>query len=134
MTKQINAEWKRHQSHFALEWRASMDARRKVVRIVTSEESQLQRKLTNTAENVDDIEVMQKDFHLLQAALDTDKTIISLDESVRTLFAVASQQVGEIRDIIWVNPERTIEEQPIIWLKSGALPEAHRKLSAYQSN
>lgn len=132
MTKQINDEWKRHQSHFALEWRASMDARRRVVRIVTSEQSQLQRRVTNTISNIDDTEVMLKDFHLLQAALETDKTIISLDETVRTLFAKVSQLVGEIRDIIWVNPERTTEEEPITWLKNGAPPEVHRQLSEYQ--
>ena len=70
--------------------------------------------------------------HLIEAALETDKTIISLDETVRMLYAQVSQQVGEIRDIIWVNPERTTEEQPITWLKNGALPEVHRQLSAYQ--
>lgn len=132
MTRLINDEWKRHQSHFALEWRASMDARRRVVRIDTSEQSQLKRKLTNTTENVDDNEVMQKDFHLIQAALETDKTIISLDETARVLFAVSSQQVGEIRNIIWVNPERTAEELPTTWVKNGALPEVHRQLSEYQ--
>ncbi len=30
MTRKISDEWKRHQSRFALEWRASMDARRRV--------------------------------------------------------------------------------------------------------
>lgn len=131
MTKQINDEWKRHQSHFALEWRASMDARRRVVRIDTSEQSQLQGKLTNTTEKVVDIEVMLKDLHLLQAALKTDKTIISLDETVRTLFAQVSQQVGEIRDIIWVNPEQTEKEEPIVWLQNGAPPDVHRQLFTY---
>ena len=72
---------------------------------------------------------MQKDFHLLQAALATDRTVISLDETVRRLFVHASQQVGEIRDIIWVNPDRTAEEQPIEWLQNGAPPEPHRQLS-----
>ena len=132
MSKQINDEWKRHQSHFALEWRASMDARRRVVRIVPSEQTQLQRKLTNTTEKLDDIEEMLKDLHLLQAALETDKTIISLDETIRTLFAKASHQVGEIRDIIWVNPEQTTEEEPITWLRNGAPSEVHRQLSEYQ--
>ncbi len=74
---------------------------------------------------------MQKDFHLLEAALETDKTVISLDQTVRTLFAQAAQQVGEIRDVVWVNPDRTVEEQPIVWLQNGAPNEAHRQLSAY---
>ena len=131
MTRKISDEWKRHQSRFALEWRASMDARRKVARVDPPEYDELQNKVTNTAGNENEIETMEKDIHLLEAALETDKTVISLDQTVRKLFARAAQQVGEIRDIIWVNPEQTVEEQPITWLKNGAPPEPHRQLSAY---
>lgn len=73
---------------------------------------------------------MLKDFHLLGAALETDQIIISLDETIRGLFKGASQQVGEIRNIIWVNPDRTAVEHPIPWLQNGAPPEPHRRLSA----
>lgn len=131
MTRKISDEGKRHQSRFALEWRMSMDARRRVDRIDPPEYDELQDKVTNTVDNEDEIEVMEKDLHLLEAAIETDKTIISLDETVRELFARATQQVGEIRDIIWVNPDRTTEEQPITWLQNGAPSEAHRQLSAY---
>lgn len=131
MTRQINDEWKRNQSRFARRWRLSMDARKKIVRINLSEDEQLRDKITTTTHDENEIETMEKDIHLLEAALETDKTVISLDQTVRTLFAQASQQVGEIREIIWVNPDRTEEEQPIAWLKNGAPPEAHRQLAAY---
>ncbi|MYA57946.1 hypothetical protein F4X88_16825 [Candidatus Poribacteria bacterium] len=130
MTREISDEWKRHQSRFALEWRVSMDARRKIDRINPSEDKELQDKVTNTTNDKNEIEAMEKDFHLLQAALTTDQTVISLDETIRGLFKRASQQVGEIRNIIWVNPDKTTEEQPILWLQNGAPPEAHRRLSA----
>ena len=130
MTEKINNEWKDHQSRFARRWRVSMDARKKIDRINPPEYVELQAKVTNTASDEDEIEAMEKDFHLLQAALGTDQTIISLDETVRGLFKRASQQVGAIRGIIWVNPDRTVEEQPITWLQNGAPPEGHRRLSA----
>ncbi len=130
MTREISEEWKRHRSGFALEWRVSMDARRRIDRINPPEDEELRDKVTVTASNEDEIEAMEKDFHLLQAALATDRTVISLDETVRDLFKRASQQVGEIQRIIWVNPDRTAEEQPIIWLQNGAPPETHRRLSA----
>ena len=130
MTREISDEWKRHRSGFAFEWRVSMNARRRVVDIDPPEDEELQDKVTNTASREDEIEVMEKDSHLLQAALATDQTVISLDETVRGLFKQASQQVGEIRDIIWVNPDHTTEEQPIAWLQNGAPPEPHRQLSA----
>ena len=129
MTEKINNEWKNHQSRFARRWRVSMDARKKIDRINPPEDAELQAKVTTTTNDADEIEAMEKDFHLLQAVLATDKTIISLDETVRGLFKRASQQVGEIRGIIWVNPDRT-EEQPILWLQNGAPPERHRQLSA----
>jgi hypothetical protein len=129
MTEKINNEWKNHQSRFARRWRVSMDARKKIDRIDPPEYAELRDKITGTASDEDEIEVMEKDFHLLQAALATDQTVISLDETIRRLFAHASQQVGEIRSIIWVNPDRT-EEHPITWLESGAPPETKRRLSA----
>ena len=130
MTEQINNEWKNHQSRFARRWRVSMDARKKIDRINPSEDEELQTKITTTTNNENEIEALRKDFHLLQAALATDQTIVSLDETVRQLFKRASQQVGEIRNIIWINPDRTTEEQPITWLQNGAPPEPHRQLSA----
>ena len=130
MTEKINNEWKNHQSRFARRWRVSMDARKKITRIDPPEDEELQAKVTTTTNDADEIEALRKDFHLLHAALATDQVIISLDETVRGLFKRASQQVGEIRNIIWVNPDRTAEEQPIAWLQNGAPPEPHRQLSA----
>ena len=128
MTEKINNEWKNHQSRFARRWRVSMDARKKINRINPPENEELQNKVTTTTDNEDEIEAIRKDFHLLQAALATDQTVISLDETIRRLFKRISQQVGEIRNIVWVNPDRA-EEQPIAWLQNGAPPEAHRRLS-----
>ena len=130
MTEKIRDEWKRHASPFARRWRVSMDARRKIDRIIDPPENEnLCTKIVNTARSERQNEDIEKDFHLLQAALATDQTIVSLDETIRRLFGRASQSVGEIRNIIWVNPDRTAEEQPIAWLQNGAPPEAHRRFS-----
>ena len=130
MTERINNEWKNHQSRFARRWRVSMDARKKIDRIAPPEYMEIRDKVTNATSDENEIEALQKDFHLLQAALATDQTITSLDETIRRLFKRASQQVGEIRNIIWVNPDKTAVEHPIAWLQNGAPPEAHRKLYA----
>ncbi len=128
MTPEISNEWKRHRSGFARRWRVSMDARKKVYRINPPANEELRDKIEETAGHENEIEVMQKDFHLLEAALATDQTVISLDETVRGLFARATQNVGEIRDIVWVNPDRTEEEEPLVWLQNGAPSEEGRKL------
>ena len=131
MTEKISDEWKRHASPFARRWRVSMDARRKIDRIIDPPENEnLCTKIADTARSERQRENIEKDFHFLQAALATEQTITSLDETIRRLFKRASQSVGEIQNIIWVNPNRTAEEQPIAWLQNGAPPEAHRRLSA----
>ena len=131
MTLELSEEWDEHQSNFAAAWLANMIATKRFHYIKLPQNRTLHEKIEATATQEKDINAMLKDFHLLGAALATDKTIISLDETVRALFARATQQVGEIWDIIWVNPDRITEEQPITWLQNGPPPEVHRQLSAY---
>ena len=131
MTPEISNEWSEHQSRFARRWRVSMDARKKVYRVNAPADEELRDKIKETATNDKEDEDMRKDFHLLEAALATDQTIISLDETVRGCFARATRHVGEIRDIVWVNPERMEEEEPFVWLQNGAPPEDHRQLRAW---
>ena len=130
MTPELSEEWNKHQSKFAARWLKSMIARKRFVYVKPPQNSTLSDKIEMIANRERDIEALRKDFHLLQAALATDQTVISLDENIRRLFKRASQQVGEIQGIIWVNPDRTAEEQPIDWLQNGAPSEAHRRLPA----
>ena len=131
MTPELSEEWDENQSKFAATWLRSMIARKRFDYEDPPVNQALRDEIEGTATRETEIEVMRKDFHLLEAARSTDQAIISLDETVRGLFARATQHVGEIRDIVWVNPERTEEEEPIEWLKNGAPPDDHRKLHAW---
>ena len=132
MTPELSDEWDEHQSKFAVTWLRSMIARKRWDYVEPPVNQALRDEIAGTAIRETEIEDMQKDFHLLEAARETDQTIISLDESIRQLFARAAQRVGEILDIVWVNPERMEEEEPIEWLQNGAPPEDHRKLRAWR--
>ncbi len=77
------------------------------------------------------LEAMLKDFHLLEAALATDQIVISLDETSRYLFAAACQQIGEIREIMWVHPD---EAEILDWLNDGAKSQPERQLRKYEPN
>ena len=105
MTPELSEEWEENQSQFAATWLRSMIARKRFDYVEPPMNQALRDEIEGTAVHENEIEVMQKDFHLLEAARETDQTIISLDETIRRLFAHATQHVGEIRDIIWVNPE-----------------------------
>jgi hypothetical protein len=70
---------------------------------------------------------MEKDLRLIEAARMTDKRVISLDDTARSYFSVVSSQVGELGDILWVNPVND-DETPVQWLTNGAPNEEQRQL------
>ena len=132
MSPEMRSEWNKHQSDFALRWRGAMARRNQVCGVKKSPtDKDLRKKIKEAAEEENQIPVMRKDFHLLEAARISDQTIISLERRVRRHFAYVAQRIGEIRDIVWVNPERVEEEEPLVWLQNGAPPEECRKLRTW---
>ena len=130
MTPELSEEWNAHQSIFAATWLRSMIARKRFNYEQPPVNQALRGKIERTTSRESEIEVMRKDFHLLEAALATDQTIVSLDEIIRGCFTRAAQRVGEIQHIVWVNPEHT-EEESIVWLQNGAPPDDHRRLRTW---
>ena len=130
MTEKNSKEWTKHQSPFARQWRVSMTRSNKVCSVNTLADKEFRDKIEKGANHKNQINVMRKDFHLLEAARISDQTIISLDERVRRHFARAAQSVDEIQNIVWVNPKKE-KEEPLVWLKNGAPPEDRRQLRAW---
>src|SRR5262249_52144021 len=127
MTQEIGEEWQRHRSNFARQWLSSMAARRKDHRLDEVLDKALRGRIERVTSSEKNTEAMRKDYRLVEAALATDRIVISLDETARGLFAAAAYKVGELRHIIWVNAERS-EEEPIHWLENGARAERKRLL------
>jgi len=128
ITPDIREEWNKHSSTFARKWRKTMVAKKKLVyRADISAEEELCQKICGTIARETDLEAMLKDFRLIEAAMVADNTVISLDDKVRIIFDKAAERVGELRNVVWVNPDDT-EAQPIDWLENGAQPEKHLRL------
>jgi ABC-type iron transport system FetAB ATPase subunit len=73
-------------------------------------------------------DAMAKDILLLEAALATDRRIVSLDENTaRKYYTQAAKTIPKLREIVWVNPDKP-EEQPIEWLQAGAPADDFRML------
>ena len=104
-----------------------MFARRKVRYVEIIEDNTLRERVLRTANSASERQALLDDLLLVEAALVTDRTVASLDEHVRTLFRQAADQVGELRTVVWVNPERE-EETPLLWLRNGASAELERML------
>lgn len=129
LTPEILAEWKDHQSSFARTWLVSMFARRKVHQLDTLVDETIRNKVADAAGTEPGREAVLKDCHLIEAAIATDRTVASLDDKARKLFSSAASCVGEIRRIIWVNPDR-VDENCIAWLRDGAKDEKERWLGS----
>ncbi len=129
MTPDIREEWNKHESEFARTWRRQMVAKRKFEFLDIPVNDELWNKIDRIAGSDRQREEMFKDLRLIEAAIATDKTVVSLDDNTaRKFFSRASDQVDELKDIVWVNPTKIEEEKPIEWLTEGAKPESDRLL------
>ena len=129
MSQPIMEEWNKHKSVFSSQWLVAMFARKRVTRIKVDYNDAMRRKLQEIASNQKDADAMLKDCHLIEAALATDGIIIARDEEVRALFSASCQLVGQMKNIMWVNPDE-LEEEVVSWLEAGARPDAHRMLGS----
>lgn len=130
MTREIGAEWDIHSHPFARRWRRSMNAKRRVDRPFVDHDLGLRQKVARASTTEKSLAAMEKDFHLIEAAKATDNRIVSLDDTARRLFSSASASIGELGEIIWVNPVNEIET-PIQWLKEGSPNEESRMMRSF---
>ncbi|MDR1924336.1 MAG: hypothetical protein LBQ66_08175, partial [Planctomycetaceae bacterium] len=122
MSREIESEWKKWRgfhSTFASKWLVEMAKRDRVHDVGDVVDDNLRNAILATTKNPSIRTAMQKDFLLLEAALATDKTILSRDKKSRKYFRQAAVLIDKIREIIWANPDEQ-EDKIIIWLKNGA--------------
>jgi hypothetical protein len=103
-----------------------MTARKKIDWRDPADMTEIDTKLKNTVD-ADSYETMNKDYLLISAALAADRRVISRDGEVRTLLKAASAQIGQLRNILWVDPDNA-EEDVCGWLAGGAELEEDRLL------
>jgi len=125
MTKEILDEWKEHRSLFAMRWHSAMVAKKKVVDFIKSnvKDEDLRKEIFSAAASDRDRKEMEKDLHLIEAALATDHIVVSLDETAKECFAKAAQRVGRLGEIIWINPHQ--DDDALECLKNPKLMEKH---------
>ena len=127
LTTPIQEEWNKHQSRFARTWRKSMMARRKVEIVAVTAHQSLEKRINRVELDEFVAAIIEKDRHLIEAALATDKRVASLDDRVRQHLRDHAATLSEIQSICWVNPNIPTEAS-IAWLESGAPVENSRKL------
>lgn len=79
-------EWGKHEREFARRWRRRMVARKRVISLGDITDNGLRERLATTCTLVRERRAILKDTHLVEAACQTDRIVISRDETVRDLF------------------------------------------------
>ena len=116
MSPHLIHEWELHESQFSATWRAEMRSKRKVVDVPGSRNSEVRTQLAAEALSPTLRRAAEKDLHLVEAAIETDRIVVSLDEGARELL-----RMDATAKIIWVN---AVAEggRTIYWLRRGAKP------------
>jgi hypothetical protein len=131
MSEPIQAKWMRHASYFALKWWTNMEHRRQVLTLNNPIHADLRAALAVVL-SAEASQKIADDIPLLEAALASDRRILSLNEKDRNHFRHAAQSANPgivaLRDILWVNPDSTLREDAPAWLRAGAPDEPQRRL------
>lgn len=134
MTNPIEQEWNKHRSPFARKWQVEMASRSKQLRLNIAPDLELWENIRQgTTTSRQERDAMHKDFHLIEAALATDKIVFSLDETARTLFAEAAQVIYDLGEIMWINPQTIPRTDWLAWLQAGTPLEPKYQLGYKQS-
>jgi hypothetical protein len=120
-------EWSDHETLFSYRWRASMRSRRRIVTLQDLSALPWEKRLKRLNLRPTQRAALEKDLHLIRAAVATDETILSRDRKALALFCQACTGLVDLGRIIWANPDRP-EECVLDWLRAGAKPEESRQI------
>lgn len=129
-TEEVEQEWKKHRSPFAIRWQATMESKRKVDRITAQLDIRpgILSALTTEARRA----AMLKDAHLVAAAMASDGVIASGDKKARSYFAKIAPQVEGLGKVAWVDVGYS-DDDALKWAEAGARTETGRRLGAKRS-
>jgi hypothetical protein len=131
MPEEIAEEWNKHQSNSAKQRRATLMAKKRLDVSDVEQNDELREKILATGTTDKEKQALLKDCRLVEAALASDKIILSRDGIMRGLLVRAAKTISELRTIMWVDP--TIPDENVLeWLLEGAKVEKDRQLGNYQ--
>lgn len=120
LTPAIEAEWRRHPSNYSTLWRNTMRSRQRFHIIGDAPVPELRHLISEAPLDAAQRRTVLKDVHLLEAARQTDRAIISRDGTARDIL----RQVPRLMDgLAWVHPVEH-EDETCQWLRAGARAKA----------
>lgn len=121
ITLELGEEWRQHCSPYAGAWQTAMARAGKRPALGPGPDSARQRAL-DAAPDEHVRAIMAKDWHLVEAALQADKVIVSCDDRARFHYSAAAAVVADLRQLTWVSLNRCDMAEIEQWLHAGAGP------------
>jgi hypothetical protein len=113
-------EWKKHSSTFARTWLSSMIAKRRFKLIDAKAIAHIE--VQNALITEPQKRIAEKDAHLLDIALATDKFIASNDQKAREVFCLISAHSSAFNGVIWAVPKDCCPALAALLKEGGFIP------------
>ena len=126
-TPALEQEWDDHASTYSLTWLVQMEARRRVKPLGEEPQSGLLGALGKLSFTPEVRKIVEKDCHLVEAALATDCCILSKDERAYLHYYFAAEHLSQLRRVMWASPVRPADDCAN-WVAAGAKPDAKRRI------
>lgn len=122
-------EWRRYQSVYTRVWLTRMTSQNRISTYENGGDDfqSIKKNLLAAIPSREIIKIVEKDLHLIEAAVLTDKLIISIEKHSRDHFRNYSNVIQVLQEICWMNPAEP-DEKVVAWLKAGAKRSDCRKL------
>lgn len=117
MTQEIKQEWDQHRSKLSAKWLVTMIAKKRMCYVLIAENEKLIHHLNTSNLTQTEEKVLNKDTHLLDAALKTDKHIASGDDTVQRIVAKVALLEPRLQSLSWLNPK--IDPKILLRWKKG---------------
>lgn len=117
LSPQIRGEWDTHMSRFARTWLLSMTARKRVERGTPPPHAAIRRALRRKQRDGSTLAAVEKDLPLIDAALASERRVLSLDDRAQRQFAALARTVRALREVHWAGPH---QDGCVEWIRGGA--------------
>jgi len=112
ITKDIREEWKRHRSGYSQTWHVAMESKNKVHNLDAVDTVELLNAMAESSMGPSDHKRVEKDAHIINAALSSDKVIVTYDNQLKKTMEKYGPLASISARIIWVNP---VKDGPLIF-------------------
>jgi hypothetical protein len=113
VTDELREEYEAHWSRFGRKWYVEMKSRNKLFATPGSQRRQIDRAIERAGYGAAQEHAVQEDLHLVLAALEADKLVLSGDDTARALFA----RLAPVGHVGWASVN---DRGALRWLERGA--------------